>query len=404
MFWYSVVCQALALTCLLPANSVPLFERDAAANISLQNPELFEFHRNIMAIDSTSGHETSATDYIANHLRSLNYTVELQPVHNPALNSSIRRENIYAYLGSNRTTRLLINSHVDTVPPYYPPSDDNENVYGRGANDAKGQIAVQLFAIEQLRKANKLQEGDLAILWDVGEEEYADGITAANSLNITPIWSITGEPTESYQATGHKGGFTFYLNSTGQTAHSSVPQLGRNAIVQLISAYNEVVNQKFAAESFWVNTTISLDKIQGGLVPNQVPDNAIGTVNVRNAANATLVWKELKEAFGKIPHISLILNATMTNPIKFDVIKNWREEKVMPYGTDLASWTGKNYRFLIGVGSITTAHTDHEFVSKKEMLEAVDYYTDFITGLLNGTFNVDHTGTFPPRVTINETN
>jgi acetylornithine deacetylase/succinyl-diaminopimelate desuccinylase-like protein len=206
MFWYSVVCQALALTCLLPADSVPLFERDAAANISLQNPELFEFHRNIMAIDSTSGHETSATDYIANHLRSLNYTVELQPVHNPALNSSIRRENIYAYLGSNRTTRLLINSHVDTVPPYYPPSDDNENVYGRGANDAKGQIAVQLFAIEQLRKANKLQEGDLAILWDVGEEEYADGITAANSLNITPIWSITGEPTESYQATGHKGG------------------------------------------------------------------------------------------------------------------------------------------------------------------------------------------------------
>jgi hypothetical protein len=74
------------------------------------------------------------------------------------------------------------------------------------------------------------------------------------------------------------------------------------------------------------------NQIQGGLVPNQVPDNAIGTVNVRNAANATLVWKELKEAFGKIPHMSLILNATMTNPIKFDVIKNWREEKVMPYG------------------------------------------------------------------------
>lgn len=57
-------------------------------------------------------------------------------------------------------------------------------------------------------------------------------------------------------------GFSFYLNSTGQTAHSSVPQLGRNAIVQLISAYNEVVSQKFSAESFWVNTTISLDKVK----------------------------------------------------------------------------------------------------------------------------------------------
>jgi metal-dependent amidase/aminoacylase/carboxypeptidase family protein len=52
-----------------------------------------------------------------------------------------------------------------------------------------------------------------------------------------------------------------YLNSTGKSAHSSVPQLGRNAIVQLLAAYNEVVQQKFSANSFWVNTTISLDKV-----------------------------------------------------------------------------------------------------------------------------------------------
>ncbi|GAB5593464.1 hypothetical protein Unana1_08364 [Umbelopsis nana] len=395
MLW-AELCKTLAIAWFVPVYCAPLQER--ASNISLQNPELFEFHRAIMAIDSTSGHETRVTDFIANHLQSLNWTVELQSVHNPVLDPSIRRENIYAYLGTNRTTRLLINSHVDTVPPFYPPSDDNEYVYGRGANDAKGQIAVQLFALERLRKANKIKEGDVAILWDVGEEEYADGIRAANSFNITPIWSITGEPTESYQATGHKGGFTVYLNSTGQSAHSSVPQLGRNAIVQLVDAYNQVVQKRFAANSFWGNTTISLDKIQGGLVPNQVPDNAVGTINVRNSANASLVLQELEAAFNKIPHVSIIRNATMGNPIKFDVIKNWRAEKVMPYGTDLASWTGKNYRFLIGVGSITTAHTDHEVVSKAEMLQGIDYYADFITGLLNGTFQIDHAGTFPAPV------
>ncbi|KAH8553200.1 Zn-dependent exopeptidase [Umbelopsis sp. PMI_123] len=395
MLWLDL-CKALAIAWLVPVESAPLQQR--ASNVSLQNPELFAFHRAMMAIDSTSGHETDMTDFVANHLRSLNWTVELQPVHNPTLDPNIRRENIYAYLGSNRTTRLLINSHTDTVPPFYPPTEDDENVYGRGANDAKGQIAVQLFALERLRKENKIKEGDVAILWDVGEEEYADGIMAANSFNITPIWSITGEPTESYQATGHKGGFSVYLNSTGLAAHSSVPQLGRNAIVQLIEAYNQVVNDKFAADSFWVNTTISLDKIQGGLVPNQVPDNAIGTINVRNAADASLVLKELEHAFSKIPHVSIIRNSTMTNPIKFDVIKNWIPEKVMPYGTDLASWTGKNYRFLIGVGSINTAHTDHEVVSKAEMLQGVDYYAEFITGLLNGTFQIDHAGTFPSVV------
>jgi acetylornithine deacetylase len=208
MMW-AELCKALVVTWFLPVHCLPVVQR-AATNVSLQNSDLFAFHRAMLAIDSTSGHETNMTDFVANHLRSLNWTVELQAVHNPVLDPNIRRENIYAYLGSNRTTRLLINSHTDTVPPFYPPSDDDENVYGRGANDAKGQIAVQLFALERLRKANKIKEGDVAILWDVGEEEYADGIRAANSLNITPIWSITGEPTESYQATGHKGGRVYH--------------------------------------------------------------------------------------------------------------------------------------------------------------------------------------------------
>lgn len=205
MLW-AELCKALTIVWLVPVHCLPLQGRATPANVSLQNPELFAFHRAMMAIDSTSGRETNMTDFVASHLRSLNWTVEIQPVQNPILDPTIRRENIYAYLGSNRTTRLLINSHVDTVPPFYPPTDDNENVYGRGANDAKGQIAVQLFALERLRQENKIKEGDVAILWDVGEEEYADGIRAANSLNITPTWSITGEPTESYQATGHKGG------------------------------------------------------------------------------------------------------------------------------------------------------------------------------------------------------
>ena len=81
-----------------------------------------------------------------------------------------------------------------------------------------------------------------------------------------------------------------------------------------------------------INKPFGVHQIQGGLVPNQVPDNAIGTINVRNAANASLVLQELEEAFAKIPYMSLIRNASMSNPIKFDVIKDWIPEKVMPYG------------------------------------------------------------------------
>lgn len=58
--------------------------------------------------------------------------------------------------------------------------------------------------------------------------------TFVESLDWTPQYILTGEPTESYQASLHKGSINIVVNSTGETAHSSVPDLGRNAILQIM--------------------------------------------------------------------------------------------------------------------------------------------------------------------------
>lgn len=56
------------------------------------------------------------------------------------------------------------------VPPHIPYSISGNTIYGRGSNDAKGSVATQIQAVEELRKAGKVSDGDVAMLFVVGEE------------------------------------------------------------------------------------------------------------------------------------------------------------------------------------------------------------------------------------------
>lgn len=88
-----------------------------------------------------------------------------------------------------------------------------------------------------------IQEGDVCLLYNVGEELYGDGIrTFVDSLTYTPEFILTGEPTESYQATGHKGSININVTAIGETSHSSVPQYGHNAILEIMDFLPRLLN------------------------------------------------------------------------------------------------------------------------------------------------------------------
>lgn len=233
-----------------------------------------------------------------------------------------------------------------------------------------------------------LKEGDVCLLYDVGEERYGDGMAAfVESLDWTPKYILTGEPTESYQATGHKGSINMVVNSTGLTSHSSVPQYGRNAILQLFDYIPKLLNiqPKFPVDPFHGNTSISLSSLMGGSISNAVPDKAVAVLNARTGVPSKQIWDIIKANVPHSQYIDLYRQSASSNPLKFDVIKDWLPKKIMPYGTDLGGWYVKNLKFLLGVGSIATAHSMHEVVSKREMLHAVQYYKQFMQGVLNGT-------------------
>jgi acetylornithine deacetylase len=133
------------------------------------------------------------------------------------------------------------------------------------------------------------------------------------------------------------------------------------------------------------NTTLSLSSLNGGTISNQVADRAVAIVNARVGRPAKEIWDIIKSKLPDVPFIELTRQSASTNPLKVDVIRGWLPKKVMPYGTDLTGWTVDNLKFLLGVGSIATAHSDHEVVSKREMINMVGHYKDFIQGVLNGT-------------------
>lgn len=85
------------------------------------------------------------------------------------------RYNVFAYMGDGRKTRVLISSHLDTVPPFWPyerRGENGEEVWGRGSVDAKGSVATQIMAVEQLLEDGEIEEGDVAMLFVLGEGKF----------------------------------------------------------------------------------------------------------------------------------------------------------------------------------------------------------------------------------------
>ena len=133
------------------------------------------FTRQLCDIESTTYHEGAIGDFLADFLARRGWAVEKTPVEQPKENAGGgARWNLYAG-ATGETPDLVFSTHMDTVPPYIPFSEDAEFMYGRGVSDAKGIIAAQVAAAEALRA-----EGfRIGLLFVSGEERDSAGARAA---------------------------------------------------------------------------------------------------------------------------------------------------------------------------------------------------------------------------------
>src|SRR5262249_3533274 len=162
-----------------------------------------ELTKRLITIPSISGEERNIADFLAEYLRGLGFEVELQE-------AAYRRPNIYAKHGE---PKVVLSTHIDTVPPYVELREDDYFIYGRGSCDKKGITAAMMEASRTLIESGF---ADFGLLLLVGEEAGSIGAKAANSIPNTCRYLINGEPTESRLALGSKGAVRGILKTEGR--------------------------------------------------------------------------------------------------------------------------------------------------------------------------------------------
>lgn len=248
------------------------------APISASTLSLIELHKSLVEHGSVTGDEKNVSSFLVSYLKQQNFTVETQLVtSNPA------RENILAYSGKSRKTKTLISSHIDTVPPFWPYERRGNEIWGRGSVDAKGSVATQIKAVEALISSSDIGDGDVAMLFVVGEETGGDGMRAANDLGLSWSTVIFGEPTELKLASGHKGALGVKLTAKGKAGHSGYPELGRNANSMLVSALYALEHVKLPSSQKYGNTTLNIGEIGGGVAANVIAEDAHALIQIRIA-------------------------------------------------------------------------------------------------------------------------
>lgn len=244
---------------------------------STSTSSLLDLHKSLVEHSSITGSEANCTDFLAAYLRSQNFTVEIQKV-------AKSRGNVFAYVGSSRKTRTLITSHIDVVPPFWPYERRGNEIWGRGSVDAKGSVATQIKAVESLLGSSSIFEGDVALLYVVGEETGGDGMRAANALGLTWETVIFGEPTELKLCAGHKGAMSLTVNARGKAGHSGYPELGKSATGMLINGLYSLQRAELPSSEKFGNTTLNIGWMQGGVAANVIAEEASAKIQLRIAA------------------------------------------------------------------------------------------------------------------------
>jgi len=331
--------------------------------------DLFALTRALIDLDSTTGRERAVGDFLFSHLSEIagrtGGQVERMPV-------AGERFNLFAGWGE---PVVVLSTHMDTVPPFVPSSEDGEHVFGRGACDTKGGLAAMILAIEGL-----LAEGasGFGLLLVVGEETDSVGAIAANGEPRGSRFLVNGEPTENRLALGSKGALYLEVRAEGRMAHSAYPELGDSAIDKLLAALNRLRAVPLPSDPVLGETTINIGTLSGGRAPNVVADEARAEVMVRTVGDTA----ELRRAlFAAIEAAGSQVALWREVPaVQLGSLSGF-ETTVVKYTTDVPRLTRWGEPFLLGPGSIHVAHTPEERVPKRQLVEAVGLYRDLVRHL-----------------------
>ncbi|MGI8498258.1 MAG: M20/M25/M40 family metallo-hydrolase [Gemmatimonadaceae bacterium] len=320
----------------------------------------------LMTMDSTTGSEGPAVDFVARRLISRGWNVTLQEV-------TPGRSNIW---GSRGKGVITLSTHLDTVPSHSRPLLSGERLVGRGASDAKGIAAAMLVAADRL-----IDQGEerVDLLFVVGEEKGSDGARAANHLAATSRFLVNGEPTESILASGAKGSLRVTLRTYGRAAHSAYPQLGRSALEPMLTLLPTLRELSLPSDPVLGETTVNIGTLRAGTEANIIPDRAEAELMFRLVGDVKEVQRLVEQwSTGRAE----IQYGSHIPAQRFHTLPGF-EAAPVAFTTDIPLLGNWGTPLLFGPGSIHVAHTDAEYVDVRELRDSVDGYVRIIRTLLS---------------------
>lgn len=321
--------------------------------------DVVAFTRQLVDIESITGNEGRVGDHLHRELCRLGYRAEKMLVES-------ERCNVFATSRQQAQPEVVFSTHMDTVPPFIPSSEDATRVYGRGSCDAKGIIAAQIAAAERLR-----QEGIyVGLLFLVGEEKDSLGAKIANQQSPGCRFLVNGEPTENRIALASKGTLRVEITARGRMAHSAYPELGESAIDKLLEALNRLRAIKLPSAEGTGPTTLNIGVIEGGRAPNVIPDFARAHLLYRLVGPSDNLRTEIERTVAGLASAEFVLEIPFVRLRTLDGLPTM----LAAFTTDIPWLNHWGEPLLVGPGSIHVAHTDGEYVEKKQLGDAVELY------------------------------
>lgn len=302
---------------------------------------------------------------------------------------------------------LVFSGHFDTVPlgeqawtrDPFSGEIEGDRIYGRGSSDMKGGLAAMTIAAIETT-SDLSPEGGIRLIFTSDEELGCRGVSdlVNSSADLGEASAvIVAEPTGNIPAIGHKG--ALYLNAElrGKTAHSSMPEMGDNAIYKAAKCITKIENFQFEADEDKLLgfPTINVGKIQGGMNINSVPDYTSFTIDVRSTTRVdhSIIRERLLELLGfdisletlvDLPAVSTVETEPFVKEL-IDICEKSRGEKTkpgaLPYLTDgsvLQAYYKGVPTIILGPGEPGMAHKTDEYCSIEKLDQSVSIYKNII--------------------------
>ena len=327
------------------------------------------FFQELLRIDSTSGKERKVAEWLAERLPGM-----FPAANRPELRAEEVGDGTLNLLLTWGIPRIVFCSHLDTVPPYIPPTFADDVIKGRGSCDAKGQVFAIVEACKRLAEEGKTDFGMLLL---AGEETGSWGAKAFAKTDFKAEYLVVGEPTDNCMVSASKGTKSFDLKFTGEPFHSGYPQYGVSAVDLFVAFVNALKAKDFGMDPVLGETTWNI-----GLLHSDNPQNILSPeLTCRLYFRTTFVSDEavcrwMEGASSVIPGLTGNLAVTARGgdtPARYWTVEGLPAKSVA-FGSDAPHLKNFTHKAICGPGSINVAHRDDEQVLVADLATAVEQY------------------------------